>query len=152
MTGLDNNQGVDPDELEKAEDMICSKGQSLQALENGTEVLFSELVYRSRIFKFASTTAGSKCIITNPINDTWIYNGANVWFTLTPNSEDNCLENNSLWEVESSSTHGFGQYYRLRRIKNPSERLVEMNAHQSVRGTYAHNRVGLQVMVCKNNQ
>lgn len=146
-----NNEGTDgftQKDLQKAESQFCSKGQTLQALNNGTDVLFSELNYHARVFAFTKPE-GDDCIIRQNVNDTWTSNGANLWFNLNPNSDDNCLKNHSLWEITNTTTNGFGQYYYLRNIGDPGQRLLEMNAHQAVRGTYAKDKVGLKLLTCQ---
>jgi hypothetical protein len=133
--------------LEKAQNQFCSKGQSLQILENGTDALVTELSLNTKIFGFSKEDGD--CLPKSIINDSWMQNGVQVWFTMNPNSENNCIKNNSLWEVTNSSQSGSGQYFYLRSLDDPSQRLMEMNAHISVRGTYAKDKLGLTLFVCK---
>jgi len=144
----DNDKsGYNKKTFEKAQDQFCSKGQTLEILDKGTDALFSDLVSRSRIFGFSKK--GGPCITKANINESWVENGAHLWFNLNPNSDNNCLQNNSLWEVTNSSTNGFGQYYSMRSLDDPSQRLMEMNAHQAVRGTYAAEKAGLSIFICQ---
>lgn len=138
----------DPALKKKVEQQYCSMGRELKELANGTDVLFSELSYRSHIFAFSLNT-GDICITKANVNETWTENGKSLWFNLNPNSEGNCLPNNSIWEVTNSHLSGGGQYFYLRNLADASQRLLEMNAHQLVRGTHARERVGLKIMACQ---
>lgn len=137
----------DPDVIKKVESQYCSVGFSLKELSGATDARFGELRQRSSIFAF-TVDKDVACITTKNINDAWTAEGVPVWFNLNLNGS-NCLPNNSIWEVASESTSGSGRYYYLRNVADPSQRLLEMNAHFAVRGSYASERVGFKILACQ---
>ncbi|WP_413289312.1 hypothetical protein [Bdellovibrio sp. HCB337] len=138
----------DPKLVEKVEKQFCSLGYSLKELSGGTDVYFGDLRQRSSIFAF-SATQGKECIIKDNVDDSWMENGVHHWFNLHPNSADNCLKNNTIWQVVSMQTSGTGIYYTLKNLDDNSQQLLDMNATNSVRGLYASQRVGLKVLACQ---
>lgn len=148
VAGVNDTRGsFDPDLVEKATDQFCTKGQQLQELVDGTETSFSQLNYRSTIFAFSGKSDENGCLIASAVNETWAENGASLWFSLNP--IDNCLKNNSIWDVRQAYSSGFGHYYSMVAVGDPTQRVMNMNAHGAVSGTYVQERVGLRILTCK---
>jgi hypothetical protein len=146
VTGVDGDSTgkVNPDQLQKATDQFCSPNQKLQELQDGTDVPFGQLNYRSRIFAFVGSDTSQNCIIKQSINKTF---NDGTWFSINP--IDGCLKNGSVWTVQSQSS-GFGQYYSMTMIGDPNMRIMNMNGHQGLRGTYVSDNLGLKVLTCVN--
>lgn len=136
--------GLDPKQLEKAADQFCTSYQKLDEISDGTNVPFGQLNYQSRLFAFASADSSKKCIIDHAVNESWPENG--TWFSLNPN--DNCLPNGSVWEAIQSTASGNGQYYSLVMVGDPNRRIMNMNGHQGIRGTYLRDNLGLKILRC----
>lgn len=147
VTGLDagGTGKLDPNQLQKATDQFCSSNQKLEELADGTNVPFGQLNYRSRIFAFVGGDASKKCIIEKAVNESWGEN--NTWFSINP--IDNCLKNGSVWVVQSSSS-GVGQYYSMVMVGDPNQRIMHMEGHQGLRGSYVRDTLGLKILMCVN--
>lgn len=135
---------VDQRQLQKATEQFCSTSQTLKELKNGANVPFGQLNYRSRVFAFIGKDASQECIIKNSVNETF---QDGTWFSINP--PNNCLKNGSIWVVNSQSS-GQGQYYSMTLVDDPNQRIMNMNGHMSLNGSYVSENLGLTVLVCEN--
>ena len=142
--------GMDPTLVEKAEGQFCARNQKLKELTSGTNVPFSNLTRQSKVFAFSTTKIGNaRCIIQGAINDQVRRNDIDMWFNLNSNANNNCLKNNSIWEVQSTHNVGNEQFFYLRNVDDTNPRLMEMSAHKDLIATYARDRVGLKLLECQ---
>ncbi len=146
ITGLNGDviEKINPDQLQKATEQFCNQNQTMQELQNGTDTPFAQLNYRSRIFAFVGKDSSQECIIKQAVNQNF---QDGTWFSINP--IDNCLKNGSIWVVQSQSS-GFGQYYTMTMVNDPSLRIMNMSGHQGLRGTYVADNFGLKILTCVN--
>lgn len=143
--GGDAAGSLDSNQLQKATEQFCSGNQTLQVLENGTDVPFGQLNFRTRIFAFIDKDATKECIIKDAVTMPVQQDG--TWFTINP--LDNCLKNGSIWVVNSTPS-GMNQYYTMTRVDDPSLRIMNMNGDQRVRGSLLSENLGLKLLTCIN--
>lgn len=135
--------GLNQKQLQKAKDQYCSSNQVLQEVENGTNVFFGQLNYHSSIFAFIGKD-GKDCVIDAPINESF---SDGTWFSITP--PNNCLKSGSIWSVTSQPS-GSGQYYTMKMIDDPDQRIMNMHGGYGLSGSYVAQKVGLKVLACVN--
>jgi hypothetical protein len=141
-----------PNVLEKARQNYCGPDREMAENSGATNTAFQYMYKTGRVFAF-STGKDEPCAVVKSFEQRFDNNNSTYLFKMA--IDDQCVANNSIWEVINSGLDKYGFYnYTLREITEDAyqgdNRKITMSASNGLNGKVARDLVHLRILECKN--